>query len=40
MTQTLPMEVVWDKKIKEGLGTRPEAITHSMEMEPETLVAK
>lgn len=34
------IEAVWDKKIKDGLGTRPEAITHSMEMEPETLAAE
>jgi len=34
------MEAVWDKKIKEGLGTRPETITKSMEMEPETLAAE
>lgn len=30
------MEVLWDQKIKDGLGTRPAAITKSMEMEPET----
>jgi len=34
------MEAVWDKKSKDGLGTRPKEITHSMEMEPETPVAK
>jgi len=34
------IEAVWDKKVKDGLGTRPEAITHSMEMEPETLAAE
>ncbi len=34
------MDAVWDKKIKDGLGTRPEAITHSMEMKPETPVAE
>ncbi len=34
------MDAVWDKKIKDGLGTRPEAITHSMEMKPETPVTE
>ncbi len=34
------IDAVWDKKIKDGLGTRPEAITHSMEMKPETPVAE
>ena len=34
------IEAVWEKKIKSDLGTRPAAITHSMEMEPETLAAE
>ncbi len=32
------IEAVWDKKMKDGLGTRPEAIQHSMDMKPETPV--
>ena len=34
------IEAVWDKKMKDGLGTRPEAIQHSMDMKPETPVAQ
>ena len=34
------IEAVWDKKMKDGLGTRPEAIQHSMDMKPETPVAE
>ncbi len=34
------IEAVWDKKIKDGLGTRAAAITASLEMEPETPVSK
>jgi NAD(P)-dependent dehydrogenase (short-subunit alcohol dehydrogenase family) len=34
------IEAVWDKKIKDGLGTRATTITKSIEMEPETPVSK
>ena len=34
------IEAVWDKKMKDGLGTRPEAIQHSMDMKPETPVTQ
>lgn len=34
------IDAVWTKKIKEGLGIRPAAITDSMNMEPETLAAE
>ena len=30
------MEALWDRKIKDGLGTRPSAVTKSFEMKPET----
>lgn len=32
------IEAVWDKKIKDGLGTRADAVTKSLEMKPETPV--
>ncbi len=34
------IEAVWSKKTKDGLGTRPEAIQHSMDMKPETPAAQ
>ena len=34
------IEAVWSKKIKDGLGTRPEEIQNSMNMEPETPAAQ
>lgn len=34
------IEAVWGKKMKDGLGTRPEAIQHAMDMKPETPVAE
>ena len=34
------IEAVWDKKIKDGLGTRATTITKSLEMEPETPVSE
>jgi NAD(P)-dependent dehydrogenase (short-subunit alcohol dehydrogenase family) len=34
------IEAVWSKKMKDGLGTRPEAIQHSMDMKPETPAAQ
>ena len=34
------IEAVWDKKIKDGLGTRAATITKSLEMEPETPVSE
>lgn len=30
------MEALWEKKIKDGLGTRASAVTKSLEMKPET----
>src|SRR5215467_6486933 len=32
------MEALWEKKIKDGLGTRASAVTQSLEMKPETPV--
>ena len=32
------IEVVWDKKVKHGLGTRPPSVQKSFEMKPETPV--
>src|SRR5271157_4510038 len=34
------IETVWDKKIREGLGTRPSAVQDSFNMKPETPVAE
>jgi hypothetical protein len=32
------IEAVWDKKIRDGLGTRPAAVQNSFDMKPETPV--
>ncbi len=32
-------QVPWDKKTNDGLGTRPESLQNSYEMNPETLVS-
>src|SRR5258708_7913048 len=32
------IEAVWDKKIRDGLGTRPPSVQKSYEMKPETPV--
>jgi NAD(P)-dependent dehydrogenase (short-subunit alcohol dehydrogenase family) len=34
------IEAAWNKKVKDGLGTRPASLQKSYEMEPETPVAK
>jgi hypothetical protein len=34
------IEAPWNKKVKEGLGTRPASLQRSYEMKPETPVAK
>ena len=34
------MEALWEKKIKDGLGTRASAVTKSLEMKPETPVSE
>jgi hypothetical protein len=33
------IEAPWNKKVKDGLGTRPESLQKSYEMKPETPVA-
>ena len=33
------IEAVWDKKIKDGLGTRPPSLQKSYDMKPETPAA-
>jgi hypothetical protein len=32
-------QVPWDKKVKDGLGTRPASLQRSYEMKPETPVS-
>jgi hypothetical protein len=34
------IEAPWNKKVRDGLGTRPESLQKSYEMKPETPVAK
>jgi len=34
------IEAPWNKKVKEGLGTRPASLQRSYEMKPETPVAE